>query len=339
MGRIQRVNAQAESMFGYSRKELAGKAVDFLLPDRFQTHHGRLRNLYFSEPSTRPMGVGLELYGMRKSGDEFPVDIMISPVETDEGRYVISSIRDITDRKQMEAELAEVQRRLIESAESERTYLAQELHDGPIQDLYAVSFQLKSMNSAINDQEEGEDVELAADTVQQVISVLRSICGELRPPALTPFGLQKAIEGHLEQIMEAHPELEVQADLMADGQALSERLRLSLYRIYQHAVSNVVRHSGARHLDVNFTFNDHHVILEIQDDGQGFELPARWVELARKGHLGIVGTAERAEALGGDLKIVSQPGKGTLVRVTVPREGEQGKFLRRGFVIARPGQA
>jgi signal transduction histidine kinase len=193
------------------------------------------------------------------------------------------------------------------------------------------------MNGYSDSGEDGESLEQAADTVQQVISILRSICGELRPPALAPFGLQKAIEGHLEQVIEAHPELEVQADLMPDGQELPERLRLALYRIYQHAVSNVLRHSGAQHLYVNFTFNEEQVVLEIQDDGCGFVLPERWVDLAREGHLGIVGTAERAESLGGDLNIISQPGKGTLIRVNVPRKGGQGRFSRRGFVIARPG--
>ena len=338
-GTIRRVNAQTEKIFGYGRDELVGQKVDFMLPNRFQPRHGELRNRYFSEPSSRLIDVGLELYGLRKDGEEFPVDIMISPVEIDEGRFVISSIRDITDRKLMEAELSEVQRRLIESVESERTYLAQELHDGPIQDLYAVSFQLKSMNSIPGSEEEGEGLVMAADTVQQVISILRSICGELRPPALAPFGLQKAIEGYLEQIIETHPELEVQADLMPDGQELPERLRLGLYRIFQHAVSNVVRHSGALHLDVNFTFNDHQVVLEVQDDGRGFVLPERWVDLAREGHLGIVGTAERAEALGGDLNIISEPGKGTLVRVIVPRNEGQDKYSRWGFVIAKPGNS
>jgi signal transduction histidine kinase len=71
--------------------------------------------------------------------------------------------------------------------------------------------------------------------------------------------------------------------------------------------------------------------LEIRDNGQGFELPARWIQLARKGHLGLVGTAERAEALGGKLKILSSPGQGTTIRVTVPRSSTNESYFSKSL--------
>ncbi len=105
-GRIVLVNAQAERMFGYTREELLGHSVEMLLPERFRTVHVKHRATYHSDPGTRrPMGTGFELAGRRKSGDEFPVDIGLSPFETAEGILVTSVIRDITERRRAEQAL------------------------------------------------------------------------------------------------------------------------------------------------------------------------------------------------------------------------------------------
>jgi PAS domain S-box-containing protein len=324
-GKVVRLNARAEEMFGYSREDLLGSSIDQLLPDRFRKSHYLDREIYTREPRTRPMGGGVQLFARRKNGEEFPVDIMLSPVQSEQGPMVIAAVRDITERKQMEAELAELQVRLIESLEAERLHLAQELHDGPIQDLYAISYQLKTVEDTINqalNNGHGSENDII-NKIQEVVSLLRAICGELRPPSLAPFGLEKAIRAHMDRIREDHPHLQVHLDLMPDGNLLSGRARLALFRILQHAVSNVIRHSNATELKIHFSLDKEDVYLEIRDNGQGFELPARWIHLARKGHLGLVGTAERAEALGGKLKIISAPGKGTTIRVVVPLKKAQ----------------
>ena len=104
-GRITELNPQVEKIFGYSRAELLGLPVETLIPKRFRDTHPKHRKQYNSQPSLRPMGAGLELYGLRKDGTEFPVDIMLSPVETEEGRMVLSVIRDVSDRKRAEEDL------------------------------------------------------------------------------------------------------------------------------------------------------------------------------------------------------------------------------------------
>jgi len=109
-GRMEMINAQAERMFGYAREEMVGQPVEMLVPSRFRPAHMRHREAYASAPGTRPMGVGLDLYGRRKDGSEFPVEISLSPLHTDTGTLTISAIRDITDRKNAERDRA----RLIE---------------------------------------------------------------------------------------------------------------------------------------------------------------------------------------------------------------------------------
>jgi PAS domain S-box-containing protein len=104
-GEITSINSQVEQLFGYSRQELIGQSVEILVPERFRHAHPHHREVYSSHASVRPMGVGLQLYGRRKDGSEFPVDIMLSPVETAEGRAVISVIRDISGRRKAEEAL------------------------------------------------------------------------------------------------------------------------------------------------------------------------------------------------------------------------------------------
>ena len=111
-GRITNVNAQVQRAFGYTREELVGKRVEVLVPERFQGRHPNHRQTYNAQPTLRPMGVGLELYGLRKDGTEFPVDIMLSPVETTEGRVTVSVIRDISERKRTEVALRQSEQQL-----------------------------------------------------------------------------------------------------------------------------------------------------------------------------------------------------------------------------------
>jgi PAS domain S-box-containing protein len=121
-GTILRANRQTETMFGHVRAELIGRPVELLLPERFRSGHPRHRNAYAAQPHTRPMGAGLDLYGLRKDGMEFPIDIMLSPVHVEEQALVLAVVRDITRRKVAEeerdrqAKLAREQAALLELA-------------------------------------------------------------------------------------------------------------------------------------------------------------------------------------------------------------------------------
>ncbi len=101
-GHIVLVNHLIEDLFGYSRQELLGKSPEYLLPERFHTLHQHHRQRYLESPVTQPIGIGLELYGRRKDGGEFPVDISLSPLRTQEGLFIISTIRDISERRRLE---------------------------------------------------------------------------------------------------------------------------------------------------------------------------------------------------------------------------------------------
>ncbi len=125
-GRIVLVNSQAEAVFRYQRSEMIGEPVEMLLPQRFHANHHGSRRKFFELPRTRTMGAGLALFGLRKGGEEFPVEISLSPLDTEEGTMVMSAVRDITDRKKAEGKF----RSLLEAAPDAMVIVQ---HDGRIE--------------------------------------------------------------------------------------------------------------------------------------------------------------------------------------------------------------
>lgn len=101
-GQIELINSQTEKLFGYTREELLGQSVDVLVPERFRGHHPQFRDNYLQQPQARAMGSGRDLFGLRKDGSEFPVEIGLNPITTESGTLVLSSIIDITERKRLE---------------------------------------------------------------------------------------------------------------------------------------------------------------------------------------------------------------------------------------------
>ncbi len=229
---------------------------------------------------------------------------------------------EIAERQRVQGELTEVQRRLTERNEAERHDLARDLHDGPMQELYAISFQLETLLSDFAAGKAGATIDDIKSRILQVIQSLRTISRELRPPSLAPYGLEKAIRSHAEMLRQSHPDLQIHLALDADGQALPETTRMALFRIYQVAITNVIRHARATQADVRFALDHRQAHLEVEDNGCGFTVPKRWIDLARQGHLGLVGASERAEAAGGNLSVTSEPGKGTRVLVTIPHQAQ-----------------
>jgi len=322
-GRIVTSNPAFQTMLGYSQDELYQMPLTaFTHPDDPKVNLELLQILVTEKLDT----FRFEKRYLRKDGGVVWGHLTVSLIRNneDEAQFMINMVKDITARKQMETELAEVQHRLMASREAERLHLAQELHDGPMQDLYGISYQLNEVWDALPGEVGRGKLVTTQVAVQRTIQTLRTLCGELRPPALAPFGLEKAIRSHAEQFQQAQPELSLKLELRPDGQTLPEQVRLALFRVYQQALSNIVRHAQAAHVRVELALSPDQVILAVEDDGCGFEVLKRRIELVREGHLGLVGAAERVEAIGGELTIKSAPGQGTLIRAVIPRTCQSG---------------
>lgn len=315
---IVTTNQSMQNILGYSARELEGMELSqLILPLDYENSRSTYES-FFNEGENI---LQLEQRLLHKQKHIVWGNCTLSWLRKENGIpwFAIVMVEDITARKQMEAELSEVKRQLVASRELERLRLAQELHDEPLQELYGLMYQLSDFTKYIESSEGQDELQSAQDMVTRLINSLRSICRELRPPALAPFGLSGAIRELAERFSEDHPDIHLEVDLMEDGQALPKPVRLTLFRILQQALSNILRHAHAKRVEVRFEFNARQVLLEIQDDGQGFVVPKRWVSLVRGGHLGLAGAAERVETVDGEFHVISAPGQGTLIQVVVPR--------------------
>jgi signal transduction histidine kinase len=236
---------------------------------------------------------------------------------------LLESLKErLTEVEKVRDELAEAKARLAEGREDERLHLARELHDGPVQDLCAAMHSVARLGTAAPSA--GEDLVSVRDTLQRVAGALRDVCTELRPPLLADFGLDMAIRSWADQLQRTQPGVALELVLTSYQQALPPRVELALFRICQEALNNAVNHGRCTAALVRLEVDAEGIILEIMDNGCGFIVPGRWIELGRRGHLGLLGIAERVELLGGTLTVRSQPGHGTRLLVEAPPPVEAG---------------
>ncbi|MGA2960472.1 MAG: PAS domain S-box protein [Candidatus Korobacteraceae bacterium] len=178
-GAIQLINKETEKLFGYARGELLGQKIELLVPDRYRQYHPGHRADYFVEPRVRPMGVGLELFGHRKDGSEFPVEISLSPMHSPEGMLITAAIRDVSERrkadeqiKRLNAELEEALRRSDRLASTGRLLasLAHEINN-PLDSISNILFMLQSEAGA--SQRQQDLVGMAARELDRLTTITR----------------------------------------------------------------------------------------------------------------------------------------------------------------------
>jgi PAS domain S-box-containing protein len=325
-GRIERVNAQVESMFGFKRDELVGQLIEVLLPESARHVHTRHRGDYLAEPRKRPMGAGLELSGRRKDGSPFPVDIMLSPMDTPDGGMVIAVIRDITNRKhavetlkRREDELKALTAGLLSAQDEERRRIARELHDGTAQNLAGLTMNLSLlMNATVPESNLQRILSDSLGLAEQCSREVRNLSYLLHPPLLDDLGLASALKSYIAGFMQ-RTDLNVALDLPPQLGRLTPEVETALFRIVQECLANIHRHSGGSKAGIRVELGAASVRLQVADDGSGnvrSGVPADASSVVRLG-VGIPGMRERAEQLGGWMEINSTA-RGTTVTVTLP---------------------
>jgi signal transduction histidine kinase len=219
--------------------------------------------------------------------------------------------RDLRERERLEADL---QRHAAELAASEeRAHLARELHDSVTQALFSMTLVTKSIELLLDvdpAQVRGR-LSMLADLQADALAEMRALIFELRPASLRTAGLAGALHTHC-AALEGRTGLAVELDADELGR-LPDEMETTLFRVAQEALNNVVKHAAAQSASVRVAREDGEVVLEVRDDGQGFDNAA-----VPDGHLGIAGMRARLARLDGTLVLESTPGAGTVVRASVP---------------------
>jgi PAS domain S-box-containing protein len=324
-GAIVMVNAEVEKLFGYRRDELLGQRVEMLVAKRSLSVHSADRDRFFAMPERHATGPGRDLYGQRKDGSEFPVEIRLGPLQTAQGMFVLESIIDLSERRRAEESLRASQRelrslsgRLLDAQEDERRRIARELHDDINQELAFVAVEMDRLGQSAPGAESStaERVQKLSSHVKELSSAVHDLSHQLHPSKLEQLGLVSAVKALCTEL-KYHHGLEVSFTPHDVPIAIPEAAALCLYRIVQEALRNVIRHSGTKRAVIALSGSPDGIRLRIADEGFGFDATSD----RGNGGLGLVSMRERLYLVGGQMVIESRPGGGTRIDVRVPLKG------------------
>ncbi|MFM7686479.1 MAG: PAS domain S-box protein [Actinomycetota bacterium] len=305
-GDIVLVNRETERMMGYDRKELLGRKVEVLLEDDVRAAHEHHRASFAASPHRRSMGAGLQLSARRKDGSVFPVEISLSPASVADDEVVIATVRDVTQNRQAELELAAARERVLLAEDHER--IARDLHDTVIQRMFAAGLSLQSVLNSVPDAAKAK-IERIIDDQDDAIHELRTAIFGLaskRSAGRTVRVVVNDLVDESARVLGFRPTLQFAGVLdTVDAEVTAE-----VAAVAREALSNVARHARARKVDVSLRHNDQDLLLTVADDGAG--IPATH----RLGS-GLLNMHDRATRLGGTC-VVDSDERGTTVRWQVP---------------------
>lgn len=346
-GRMELVNAQTERLFGYYREELIGQPVEMLIPARYRVEHVVDRDAYALDPRVRPMGLGLELYGLRKDGSEFPVEVSLSPISTREGTFVASAIRDVTERRSFERRLQELNAELANANRAKDQFLASMSHElrTPLNAILGFTGTLlMKLPGPLTDEQERQ-LQIVQWSARHLLSLINDI-----------LDLAKIQSGKRELNFEEVPVRKVVEDVAASLASIAEKKglafsaavaddaqlvttdRRSLRQILLNLTDNAIKHTerGAVRIEARATIwnGREGLALSVTDTGIGIKhedfahLFAAFEQLDRTSKfegtgLGLFLSRSLALLLGGELSVASEPGKGSTFTLTLPQRHER----------------
>jgi|CXWL01.1.fsa_nt_gi protein-histidine pros-kinase len=345
-GRILLANTHVEALFGYGRQDLLGQLVDLLVPERFRARHPEHRAAFFAEPRSRPMGVGSELYGRRRDGSEFPVEISLSPIETEDGRLVTAAIRDITSRKKLEEQrrLADelVTRQAQEASRLKSEFLANMSHElrTPLNAIIGFAQLIHAGRVGLISAEQREylgDILTSSQHLLQLINDVLDLAKveagrmEFSPELIAP----RAVLGEVRDMLRSlAADRQISVTVVDDAWLPPVRLDpAKLRQVLYNYLSNAIKFTpeggrvtmrAAREgvAEVRFEVTDNGVGIHQQDLGRLFiefqQLDASAAKRHQGTGLGLALTRRLVEAQGGRVGVLSDVGQGSTFYAILP---------------------
>jgi len=314
-GFIKEFNAAAALLFGYAPEKVIGANVNILMPEPFRGEHDGYIGNYLATERPKIIGIGREVVGKKKSGEEFPMYLSVGEVRGGGERTFIGIIHDLTTMKQAEAEIKDLSYKIVEIQEEERNRISKEIHDDLGTSLLFLKMTIQATAAKLEKRgqlnlELSTDVNEIIDSLGSIVESARQMSHNLSPVGLRELALSFAIDKLADQL-EAGKKVTVIRDYKVLDVYFPKDWDINIYRIVQETLNNVSKHSEAAEVTIDCRADADKLILTIADNGRGVDLDDEKKTLHRG--LGLSLMKERARYLNGDLTVQTARGEGFTV--------------------------
>jgi len=314
-GKILLMNGEAELLFGRQRVDLIGHPFELLLPERFRPKYAAHTASCLLGPGSRSMDAGLGLFGLRKDGGEFPIEVRLSPLRAADSTLVSAIVRDVSDQRAQDRENQQA------AVMGERSRMARDVHDTLAQGFAGVVVQLQAAEAAYESRPEDalRHITRARNLAQSNLEEARRSVLSLSSQQVETVGLAESLQELVDRLRAETP-IRMHLTIRGTPRRLDASIEENLLGIARQAIRNAIQHSLASEIRAELTFENSRLRLQVSDDGRGF------VPSSLRGGFGLKSMRDRARQCGGKLDLVSDPRKGTRIAVVIRlRRAPNGK--------------
>lgn len=318
-GLILSANPAAGNLLGHSVRELIGREVTALMPAPHNRDHQSYVRRYLETGQARIIGTGREVNALHKQGHQIPVRLSVTEIRLERRVLFIGTMHDLRDLRQAEEEIRSLSHQVLSIQEEERGRISREIHDELGTSLFLLKMMIQSARSKSSSME-ADDLEQLGNNLEEIIQYLDTIVGTARqishnlsPIGLKSLGLPLAIS-ELAQKYSGSGQREIRTDLEDLENFFPNNWSINLYRIYQEALHNISKHSGATRVELTARLISNGLELRISDNGRGlpnFDVEAAGPEGLPPRGLGLHLIRERCRLLEGELFLETAPNQGT----------------------------